>query len=180
MVCGRCKMVVEAAFQNAGLTVIKVELGLVEVADKVLANERLAAIEQQLKSLGFSLLIDSKLKDIESIKTSIIELIHSGGDALQQNLSAYLSNRLNKDYATLSTIFSQHETYTIEKYFIRQKVERVKELLSYDELNLKEIAYELNYSSVAHLSSQFKKITGYTPSAFKGVAKDYRQHLDQL
>ncbi|KGE12375.1 helix-turn-helix domain-containing protein [Sphingobacterium deserti] len=180
MVCARCKMVVETAFQEAGLKVVNVELGSVQVADQDVATEQLEGLEQQLESLGFSLLTDSRLKDIESIKTCIIALVHSSNNALEQTLSVYLSNRLHKDYATLSTIFSQHEPYTIEKYFIRQKIERVKELLSYDELNLKEIAYRLNYSSVAHLSSQFKKVTGYTPSAFKKTAKDLRQNLDQL
>ena len=180
MVCARCKMVVEAEFQKAGLTVVHVDLGSVQITDQSLDAERQDGLEQRLQTLGFSLLTDNKLKDIEQIKTLIIERVHAGDHALEQNLSAYLANRLNKDYATLSSTFSQHEPYTIEKYFIRQKIERVKELLSYDELNLNEIAFQLNYSSVAHLSSQFKKITGYTPSTFKKSAQNYRLDLDQI
>ncbi|TDS07492.1 AraC-like DNA-binding protein [Sphingobacterium paludis] len=180
MVCARCKMVVEGEFQRAGLQVLRVDLGSVEIADQSLDAKRQEGLEQQLEIMGFSLLTDSKLKDIERIKTLIIELVHAGDNAIDQNLSAYLSTRLHKDYATLSSLFSQHESYTIEKYFIKQKIERVKELLSYNELTLNEIAFKLNYSSVAHLSSQFKKITGQTPSAFKKSTKQYRQELDQL
>ncbi|QEK52854.1 helix-turn-helix transcriptional regulator [Pedobacter aquae] len=133
-----------------------------------------------LENLGFEIIDDKKSKLIDAIKTQIIELIHHQKEALHINLSDFLSRQLKHDYSYLSNLFSEKEGITIEKYFITQKIEKVKELLIYDELSLSEIAYQLNYSSVAHLSSQFKKVTGLTPSFFKNLKGNKRIEIEKL
>ena len=179
MVCNRCKMVVKSELEKLGYEPVTVELGEV-VLDKELASQEKEAIDKALRQVGFSIIDDKKSRLIESIKTLIVELVHQRSNELTTNLSDYLSSRLHIDYKYMTTLFTEVEGSTIEKYFIAQKIERVKELLVYDELTLSEIAYNLNYSSVAHLSAQFKKVTGLTPSHFKNIRTEKRKPLDEV
>ena len=177
MVCNRCKMVVKAELQKLGFNPVSVELGRVSLQEDISITEK-SKIGDQLSAFGFELLEDKRTQLSEQIKTSIIDLVHYSREPLKINLSAYLSSLLNLEYPQLSTIFSEIENQTIEKYFIAQKIEKAKEMLTYGELTLSEIAFELNYSSVAHLSSQFKKVTGLTPSAYKHL--NHRKPLDEV
>ena len=179
MVCSRCKMVVKSEFEKLGIQPLAVELGIVEIQEQGidLVQEDLV---KNLNLLGFELLDSKKSIIIERIKTLIIELIYDKNNELRTNLSDYLSEQLSQDYNTLSHLFSEVENATIEKYFIVQKVERIKELLTYDELTLSEITYQLNYSSVAHLSNQFKKITGFSPTYFKQLKDRKREQIEDL
>lgn len=179
MVCNRCKMVVRAELEKLGFEPISLELGEVTL-DRDITNEEKAKIDTRLHELGFALIDDKKSTMIERIKTLIVELVHQQNSELKTNLSEYLSSRLHHDYHAMTNLFSEVEGTTIEKYFIAQKIERVKELLVYDELTLSEIAYQLNYSSVAHLSNQFKKVTGLTPSYFKQIREEKRKSLDEV
>lgn len=179
MVCNRCVLVVKQELDRLGLPVEDVQLGEIQLAKEITSNER-AQIEQALTPLGFELIDDKKSLLIEKIKAIIIELVHHQDSDIKQNLSDVLSSKLEQDYNYLSGLFSAIEGTTIEKYFIAQKIERVKELLVYGELSLSEIAYHLNYSSVAYLSNQFKKVTGLTPSHFKKVGENRRKPLDEV
>lgn len=179
MVCDRCKLVVRNELEKLGLQVRTIELGEVELSAPIDESVK-KTIAVQLKSFGFELISDRKSKTIEQIKNLIRELVHDKNNELDMNLSVYLKQKLNTDYTSLSNLFSEVEGVTIEKYFILQKIERVKELLMYDEMSLGEISYALNYSSVAYLSNQFKKITGLTPSHFKNLKKNMRKHIDEL
>ncbi len=179
MVCNRCITAVRNEFEQLGYTIIKIQLGEVEIAETVTDSQN-ALIEKALTKLGFELIDDKKNRIIEQIKTIIIQLVHHQDGALKLNLSDLLSKELHHDYNYLSNLFSEVESITIEKYFIAQKIERVKELLVYDELSLSEIANKLNYSSVAYLSNQFKKVTGLTPSHFKQVKSNKRKPLDKV
>ena len=180
MVCTRCIKTVTGIFQQAGAEIKNVKLGFVETNND-LDNEQLNTIRKHLVVEGFELLDDQKTKLIEQIKSEIISLVHhSELDEMKMKLSAHLSNKLHKDYNYLSNLFSSVESTTIEQYFILQKIEKVKELLVYDELSLGGIAYKLGYSSVAHLSNQFKKVTGFTPSEFKKLKGHHRNHLDDI
>ena len=145
-----------------------------------LTNEKKMQLNIVLKSFGFDLIDDRKSRLIEKIKNIIVELVHYSEELLQTNFSDYLSAKLHQDYSYLSNLFSEVEGITIERFLIAQKIERVKELLKYDELSLTEISYKLGYSSVAHLSSQFKKITGLTPSHFKQAGQYKRKSLDKI
>lgn len=179
MVCSRCKMVVKSEFEKLGLHTISVELGEVELQNEITANQKRDLL-QSLHSLGFDLLDDKKSKTIEKIKNLIIDLVHHKNNELKINLSDYLSENLHQDYNMLSNLFSETENTTIEKYFISQKIEKVKELLIYNELSLSEIADILNYSNVAHLSNQFKKTTGFTPTYFKQLKNKKRIQIENL
>lgn len=179
MVCNRCKMVVKSELEKLGYKPTNISLGEITL-EKELTNQEKEQIDKTLQSVGFSIIDDKKSRLIEKIKTLIVELVHQNNNELKTNLSDYLSNQLHNDYKYLTTLFSEVEGATIEKYFIAQKIERVKELLVYDELSLSEIAYKLNYSSVAHLSAQFKRITGLTPSHFKDIRTEKRRPLDDL
>lgn len=179
MVCNRCKMVVKAELEKLGFNPISVELGEVSLAEIISVNDKIK-IAEKLNQFGFELLEDRKTQIAEQLKTSIINLVHYTKEPLKVNLSAYLSEQINLDYTHLSTIFSEIENQTIEKYFIAQKIEKAKEILTYGELTLSEIAYQLNYSSVAHLSAQFKKVTGSTPSVFKLEKLERRKTLDEI
>lgn len=179
MVCNRCKMVVKAELEKLGFNPIRVELGEVVLPENISQEEKIK-IEKHLSLFGFALLEDKKTQIAEQIKTSIINLVHYLKDPLKINLSTYLSEELHLEYPHLSSIFSEVEDQTIEKYFIAQKIEKAKEMLTYGELTLSEIAFQLNYSSVAHLSAQFKKVTGTTPSAYKSVTSDKRKTLDEI
>lgn len=179
MVCNRCIMVVQNELNNLNFDIKSIKLGEVILNIEPTADEKnkLGAI---LTSLGFELIDDKKSRIIEKIKNTIIELVHHKNSDIKNNLSDVLSNALHHDYNYLSNLFSEIVGTTIEKYFIAQKIERVKELLVYDELSLSEIAYQLNYSSVAYLSNQFKKVTGLTPSHFKQIKEDRRKPLDEV
>ena len=172
-------MVVEATLKDIGLHPIAVELGEVIIQGQ-LDDAKKAELEILLKSLGFELIDDKKSRLIENIKKQIIQLIQLHSNDSKVNLSDYLSQNLNQDYSHLSNLFSEVEGTTIETYFIAQKIEKVKELLVYDELSLSEIAYQLHYSSVAHLSAQFKKVTGLTPTHFKNIKEIKRIPLDEV
>ena len=179
MVCNRCKMVVKAELEKLGFKPLLVELGEVTLAENMTADDKIK-IAEQLTHFGFELLEDKKNQIAEQIKTAIINLVHYTKEPLKINLSAYLSEQLKQEYTSLSSIFSEVENQTIEKYFIAQKIEKAKEMLTYGELTLSEIAFQLNYSSVAHLSAQFKKVTGITPSAYKATSKESRKTLDEV
>lgn len=179
MVCARCKMVVKSEFEKLGLPTISVELGEVELENEITEDQK-EALLKNLQDLGFDLLDDKKSKTIEKIKNLIVDLVHHKNNELKINLSDYLVENLNQDYSTLSNLFSEIENTTIEKYFISQKIEKVKELLIYNELSLSEIADLLNYSNVAHLSNQFKKITGLTPTSFKQLKDKMRIQIENL
>lgn len=179
MVCNRCIMVVESEFEKLDIQTLSVELGEVRL-DKKLTTEQKNKLSERLESLGFSLIDDKKGRLIEQVKNLIIELVHYNNNNLKINLSDYISDKLHHDYNYISNLFSEVEGTTIEKYFIAQKIEKVKEFLVYDELTLNEIAFNLNYSSVAHLSAQFKKVTGLTPSHFRQIRTNKRKPLDEV
>lgn len=179
MVCSRCKMVVKSEFEKLGLQPTAVELGEVELSEEISDNQK-EVLLKNLQALGFDLIDDKKTKTVERIKNLIIDLVHHKNNDLKINLSEYLAENLNQDYNSLSNLFSEIENTTIEKYFISQKIEKVKELLIYNELSLSEIADILNYSNVAHLSNQFKKITGYTPTSFKQLKDKMRIQIENI
>lgn len=179
MVCSRCIMVVQNELNKLKLKANNITLGEVSL-DKELTNGEKKQLEKVLFALGFEVIDDKKSRLIEKIKNIIIRLVHHQNNEFKSNLSEILSKELHHDYNYLSSLFSEVEGTTIEKYFIAQKIEKVKELLIYDELSLNEIAYQLNYSSVAYLSNQFKKVTGLTPSHFKQIKKDKRKPLDKV
>lgn len=179
MVCDRCIMVVRSLLPTLGIPYISVELGEITLLEKV-DEKKKEALNKALEELGFSLIDNKRVRLIEQIKKTIIELVHYQNNDLRINLSDYLCDKLHHDYAYLSNLFSEVEGTTIEKFFIAQKIERVKELLVYDELSLGEIAFMLHYSSTAHLSSQFKKVTGLTPSHFKQIKENKRKSLDKI
>lgn len=179
MVCGRCETAVKLEFQQLKLPLISIKLGEV-ILDRDLTDNEREQLSKNLQSLGFELLEDKSSQIIEKIKNRIIALVHYQKEKLKVNLSTDLSDHLMQDYSILSKLFSDVEGITIEHYFIAQKVEKVKELLVYDELSISEIALDLNYSSVAHLSKQFKKVTGFTPTQFKNEKTSFRKGLDQF
>jgi len=179
MVCDRCIMVVNEQLLKLSIEPVSVTLGEV-VLKQELSGQQKQELGARLQSLGFALIDDKKNRLIEQIKTLIVALVHHQNQELKTNLSDYLSTRLNLDYNYLSTLYSDIEGSTIEKYYIAQKIEKVKELLEYDELSLSQIAHQLNYSSVAYLSNQFKKVTGLTPSQFKNNREHQRKPLDKL
>ena len=180
MVCDRCVMVVRQQLEKAGLDYRNVQLGQVEIAGDP-PPERIENLRAGLKDWGFELLDDRRSQLVEKIKNTIVQLIHgSGAKEFNLKLSAHLEEKIGLDYHYLSTLFSSVEGVTIERYAILQRIEKVKELLMYGEKNLSEISYELGYSSVQHLSQQFKKITGLTPSEFKQLKENKRKPLDSL
>jgi len=179
MVCNRCIMVVKNEFEKLGYAPLAVQLGEVEIKEE-LSSAQITEIDNRLKEFGFELIDNTKSRIIEKIKTSIVQLIHHSNEDVKVNYSQYIESQLNKDYVYLSGLFSEVEGTTIEKYIIHQKIEKVKELLVYDELTLSEIAYQMGYSNVAYLSSQFKKVTGLTPSHFKQVKENKRKPLDKV
>lgn len=179
MVCDRCKKSVTKILCDLGIEHKAVLLGEVRL-DKQIDKSLKEKLSSRLLAEGFEIIDDRKSRVIEQIKKSLIELIQNEYPDKRINLSKYLAQQLNHDYSYLSNLFSSVEGKTIEHYFIQQKIEKVKELLVYDELTLSEIAYRLGYSSVAHLSNQFKKETGLTPSYFKTIGSSKRQSLDKI
>ena len=179
MVCRRCIMAVEGVLTNHNLKAASVQLGEVILLEEPQPS-KLEELSKSLKVLGFELLDDQKHQLIERIKNIIINQVHHSNDVQRKKLSEILTDNLNKDYSYLSNLFSEVEGITIEKYLINQRIERVKEMLIYDELTLSEISFQNGYSSVAHLSSQFKKVTGLTPSHFKKNGVSQRKSLDSI
>lgn len=179
MVCPRCIAAVREALADAGVEVMSVTLGEAEIVGEPDA-ERKRDLAARLEKSGFELLEDRRSRIISSVKNGIVELIYSHEVVPDVSLSEYLSDRLRLDYKYISTLFSETEGRSVEKYFIAQKIERVKELLIYDELTLGEIAFRLGYSSVAHLSMQFKRETGIAPSVYKRSGVRNRRSLDEL
>lgn len=179
MVCGRCEVAVKSELEKMELPIISIKLGEIELS-RELAKDETEKLANNLKSLGFELLEDEMSKTIEQIKNLVIDLVHYRNEKIKVNLSTYLSEDLRQDYGALSKLFSESEGITIEHYFIAQKIEKAKELLVYGELTLSEIAVQLNYSNVAHLSNQFKKVTGFTPTHFKKLEENTRKQIDSL
>ncbi len=179
MVCGRCEMAVQSELEKMQIPFLSIQLGEVELAGNLEESEK-QTLAKKLNALGFELLDDKISKTIERIKNLIIDLVHYQNEKLKINLSTYLAEDLKQDYSALSNLFSETEGITIEHYFIAQKIEKAKELLLYNELTLSEIAIQLNYSNVAHLSNQFKKVTGFSPSHFKKLKEVKRKQIDNL
>ena len=179
MVCNRCEMAVKTVFEKMEIPILSMQLGEVEIPKELNEREKYL-LSENLKALGFELLDDKISKTIERIKNLIVTLVHYQNEKLKINLSTYIADDLNQDYSALSNLFSETEGITIEHYFIAQKIEKVKELLIYNELSLSEIAFQLNYSSVPHLSNQFKKTTGITPTQFKQLKNKKRRQIDDL
>lgn len=180
MVCARCIKSVTGIFRSVDADLKDIKLGVAEIEAELLP-ENLEIVKKLLEEEGFELIDDNKIKLVEGIKNLIVELVHYKDlEEMEENLSDYLSKQLHKDYTYLTNLFSSIEETTIEQYFILQKIEKVKEWLVYDQLTLSEMAYKLGYSSVAHLSGQFKKITGFTPSQFKKLKEHNRKKLEDI
>jgi AraC-like DNA-binding protein len=179
MVCIRCKMVVKSELDKLGLHYTRIELGETEIMEDI-SKDQWFRLSNALKKTGLELMDDNRSILVEKLKTTIIELVHYTDEQIKINLSDYLSEKLNHNYTYLANLFSEVNGTTIEKFYLSHKIERVKELLVYDELNLTEIAYKLHYSSVAHLSNQFKKMTGLTPSHFKNLKHKRRSALGNM
>ena len=172
-------MVVKSELEKIGIHYSAVELGEVELVDSI-TKDQLETLSAALKLTGLELMEDNKKILVEKIQTAIISLIHFTDDQIKTNLSDYLSEKLNHNYTYLSNLFTEVKGNTIEQFYLANKIEKVKELLVYDELSLTEIAWKLHYSSVSHLSNQFKKMTGLTPSHFKNLKNRKRTALGTL
>lgn len=179
MVCSRCIMMIQQVLGQMGIQADHVKLGEIELSKELRSDERVK-LTKAFAELGFEIIDDKRSRIIERIKTSIIELIQNKKAQLNTKLSEYLQSELNSEYSALSKLFSEVEGTTIEQFFIAQKIEKIKELLVYDELSLSEIADLFNYSSVAYLSNQFKKVTGLSPTHFKKIKADKRKSLDDI
>lgn len=179
MVSLRCKMLVKEELKRVGLRYLSVELGIAEISGSITEEQRETLKANLLKS-GLELLDDKRSILIEKIKNVIVEMVHYTEEMPRVNYSDYISEKLNYDYTYLSNIFSEVKGITIQQYIIIHKIERVKELLLYDELTLTEISYQMHYSSVAHLSNQFKKVTGLSPSFYKQLQKKRKENLEDL
>jgi AraC family transcriptional regulator len=180
MVCNRCIKVVDEEISKLGFEIKSIELGKV-VLSRIPNDTEKEEIEASLLNNGFELIDDKESKIIETIKTIVIEMVHHGKEKnIHINTSDVIANEVGMDYSYLSNLFSAVEGTTIEKFVISQKIERAKELLVYNEISLNEISYDLGYSSVQHLSNQFKKVTGLSPSHFKKIKKNKRRPLDKI
>lgn len=179
MVSLRCKMIVKEELKKVGLKYVTVDLGVVEILEDITQSQH-DLLKANLLRFGLELLDDKRSILIEKIKSVITELIHYSDELPRINYSDYISEKLKYDYTYLSNVFSEVKGITIQHFIIVNKIERVKELLLYEELNLTEISYKLHYSSVAHLSNQFKKITGLSPSFFKQLKAKRKSNLENL
>jgi AraC-like DNA-binding protein len=179
MVSARCKMAVKEELKKLGLHFIVVELGEVEIMEQITVAQR-EELKTALSVIGLELMDDKRSVLIERIKNVVIEMIHHTEDEVRINFSHFLSGKLNHDYTYLSNLFSEVQGTTIEQFIISHKVERIKELIIYGELNITEIAWKMNYSSVAHLSNQFKKVTGLSPSHFKQLKDKRRTPIEEI
>ncbi|WP_243745554.1 helix-turn-helix domain-containing protein [Segetibacter sp. 3557_3] len=180
MVCHRCKMVVRSELEKLNLHPVDIALGEVVIEEKELDKAQQHDLSVALRAVGFELIDDRRSLIIEQIKTFVIDTIHYKDEQPKKNFSELISQHLHHDYSYLSNLFSEVEGITIEQYIINQRIEKVKELLVYDELSLSRIAVDLGYSSTAHLSNQFKKLTGLTPSQFKQRGLQSRKSLDEI
>lgn len=179
MVCPRCIVAVSSILEELGIPHTSVKLGEVELVSALGSKEK-NTLSKKLRDAGFSLINDRKSQLIEQMKSLVVLKIHHSHEELDIKWPDFISDRLNLDYKYLSSLFSSVESITFEQYIINQKIERVKELIAYNELSLSEIAFKLNYSSVAYLSNQFKKVTGMTPSLFKNSVNRNRKSLDEI
>lgn len=179
MVSNRCKLAVKTELKKLGLHYVLLELGEVDIMEELTESQRVE-LKAALLALGLDLMDDKKSILIERIKTIIIEMIHHTNEDLKINFSTFLSKKLDHNYSYIANIFSEVQGITIEQYIILQKVERIKELIIYNELNITEIAWKMNYSSVAHLSNQFKKVTGLSPSHFKQLKDKRRSPIEEI
>jgi AraC-like DNA-binding protein len=179
MVCIRCQMVVKAELEKLGLQYIDVKIGEANIID-IISSDQLEKLDMALRKSGLQLMDNKKSILVEKIKSAIIELVHYTDEQIKVNLSDYLSEKLNYDYTYLSNLFSEVKGTTIEKFYLTHRIEKVKEMIVYDELSLTEIAYRMHYSSVAHLSNQFRKITGLTPTHFKQLKNKRRSTLEDM
>ena len=179
MVSNRCKMAVKEELKKLGLHFIVVELGEVEIMEKISPEQRVL-LQTGLLNSGLELMDDRRSVLIERIKNVIIEMVHHSDEEIRVNFSHYLSEKLNHDYTYLANLFSEVQGTTIEQFIIAHKIERIKELIIYGELNITEIAWKMNYSSVAHLSNQFKKMTGLTPTHFKKLKDKRRSPIEDI
>ena len=180
MVCHRCKMVVRTELEKLNLHPVHMGLGEVAIEEKELPKAQQLKLSEALKEVGFEWMDDRRSKLIEQIKTFVIDTIHYKDEQPKKNFSELISKHLHHDYSYLSNLFSEVEGITIEQFTINQRIEKVKELLVYDELSLSQIAFQLGYSSTAYLSTQFKKLTGFTPSQFKQTGRKSRMSLDEV
>ncbi len=172
-------MAVKEDLKKLGLHFIVVDLGEVEIMEN-LSSEQLSQLKIALLNTGFELMDDKRAVLIERIKNTVIEMVHYSSELIKTNFSNYLSEKLNYDYTYMSNLFSEIQGTTIEQFIISHKIERIKELIIYGELNITEIAWKMNYSSVAHLSNQFKKMTGLTPSHFKQLKEKRRSPIEEI
>ena len=179
MVSNRCKMAVKEELRKLGLHFIVVDLGEVEIMENISTGQR-EQIKIALLNSGFELMDDKRAILIEKIKTAVIEMVHHSDENIKINFSDYLSEKLSHNYTYLANLFSEVQGTTIEHFIIAHKIERIKELIIYDELNITEIAWKMNYSSVAHLSNQFKKVTGLSPSHFKQLKDKRRSSIEDI
>ena len=179
MVCIRCQMVVKSELEKLGLEYTFVKIGEANVKGQV-SEEILGQLDAALRKSGLQLMDNKKSILVEQIKSAIIDLVHYTDEQIKVNLSDYLSEKLNHSYTYLANLYSEVKGVTVEQFYLNHKIEKVKELIVYDELNLTEIAYKMHYSSVAHLSNQFKKITGLTPSHFKALKNKRRKTLENV
>jgi AraC-like DNA-binding protein len=179
MVSNRCKMAVKDELKKLGLHFVLVDLGEVEVMEDLSLDLR-DELKAALLLSGLELMDDKRAILIEKIKNTVIQMVHHADEVVKVNFSIYLSEKLHHDYTYLANLFSEVQGTTIEQYIISHKVERIKELIIYGELNISEIAWKLNYSSVAHLSTQFKKVTGLTPSHFKQLKDKRRSPIEDI
>jgi len=179
MVSNRCKMVVKEVLKELGLHFIVVDLGEVELMESLTLDQRIE-LKKILQESGLELMDDKKAVLIEKIKNAIVEMVHHTNELIKVNFSDFLSQKLNLDYTYLANLFSEVQGTTIEQFIISHKIERIKELIIYGELNITEIAWKMNYSSVAHLSNQFKKMTGLTPSHFKQLKEKRRSPIEEI
>jgi AraC-like DNA-binding protein len=179
MVSARCKMLVKEELKKLGLHFILVDLGEIEIMENISTAQR-EQLKNNLFGSGLELMDDKKALLIEKIKNVIIEMIHHTDEIIKINFSDYLSEKLDYDYTYLSNLFSEVQGTTIAQFIISHKIERIKELIIYDELNITEIAWKMNYSSVAHLSNQFKKVTGLSPSHFKQLKDKRRTPIEEI
>lgn len=179
MVCIRCQMVVKAELEKLGMRYVYVNIGETDIIGK-LSSTQLAQLDIELRKSGLQLMDDKKSILVEKIKGVIIELVHYTDEQIKVNLSDYISEKLSLDYTYIANLFAEVKGTTIENFYLKHKIEKVKELIVYDQLNLTEIAYKMHYSSVAHLSNQFKKITGLTPTHFKKLKKKRRITLEDV
>lgn len=179
MVSLRCKMIVKEELKKLGLHYVIIDLGVVDILEDV-TKEQHDKLKENLLVFGLELLDNKKSILIDKIKNVIIDMVHYSDEIPKVNYSYYISEKLNYDYTYLSNLFSEVKGITIQHFIIQHKIEKVKELLLYDELNLTEISYKLHYSSVAHLSNQFKKVTGLSPSYFKHLGRMRRENLENV